>query len=128
MKSVVICGSRRFKKEILEFAAKLRRTGVIVYLPFLNTDKKINELPKNFKNFAFTGLTLHHFSLIRKADTVFIYNKGGYIGTSTTLEIGFAAALSKPIYILSEKDDDSCRRVLYDEIVKTPTALIKKLK
>lgn len=128
MKSVVICGSRRFKKEILDFAAKLKRAGVIVYLPFLNTDKRINELPENFKNFAFTGLTLHHFSLIRKADAVFIYNKGGYIGTSTTLEIGFATALGKPIYILSEKDDDPCRRVLYDEVVKTPAALIKKLK
>lgn len=128
MKSVAICGSRRFKKEILDFAVKLKKAGIVIYLPFLNTDKRINELPKNLKNFAFTGLTLHHFSLIRKADAVFIYNKDGYVGTSTTLEIGFAAALSKPIYILSEKEDDPCRGVIYDEVVKTPAALIKKLK
>lgn len=30
MKSVVICGSRRYKKEIREFAARLKKADVIV--------------------------------------------------------------------------------------------------
>ena len=35
------------------------------------------------------------------ADIVFIYNKNGYAGVSTTLEIGGALMLGKPIYALS---------------------------
>jgi len=88
MKSIVICGSRRFKKEISEFAAKLKRAGIVVYEPILNDDSKINELPEHFKRFAFLGLTHHQFSSIRKADVIYFYNKNGYLGNSSTLEYG----------------------------------------
>ncbi len=127
MKSVVICGSRRFKKEIREFAAKLIKKEILVWEPILNTDKRINDLPSNFRYFSFLGLTHHHLSLIRKADVVFIYNKGGYIGNSTTLELGFAEALGKPIYALAEDTKEPCRNVLFDEITPTPKKLIQKL-
>lgn len=128
MKTVAICGSRRFKKEIREFATKLKKAGVIVYEPILNDDPKINELPEHFKRFSFLGLTHHQLSLIRKTDVVFFYNKDGYMGNSSTLELGFAEALGKPIYALSQDKDEPCRNVLFDEIIKTPKELIKRLK
>jgi hypothetical protein len=128
MKSVVICGSRRFKKEIREFAAKLKKAGVVVYEPILNDDPKINELPEHFKRFAFLGLTHHQFSFIRKADVVYFYNKDGHLGNSSTLELGFAEALGKPIYALEEDKEEPCRSVLIDEVIKTPADLIKRLK
>lgn len=128
MKSVVICGSRRFKKEIRKFAGQLRKAGVVVYEPILNDDPKINELPSHFKRFSFLGLTHHQLSVIRKAEVVFIYNKDGYMGNSSTLELGFAEALGRPIYALSEDKDEPCRNVLFDEIIKTPKDLVKKLK
>lgn len=128
MKSVIICGSRRFKKEIRKFAADLKRAGVVVYEPILNDDPTINELPPHFKRFAFLGLTHHQFSLIRKADVVYFYNKNGYLGNSSTLELGFAEALGKPIYALEEDKEEPCRNVLFDEILKTPKDLIKRLK
>ena len=62
------------------------------------------------------------------ADIIFIYNKGGYSGNSTTLEIGYAVALGKPIYALSDKDEELCRRVLIKGVTNTPKELIKKLK
>lgn len=128
MKSVAICGSRRYKKEIREFATRLKKAGVIVYEPILNDDPKINRLPKHFKMFSFLGLTHHQLSFIRKADVVYFYNKNGYLGNSSTLELGFAEALGKHVYALSEDKDEPCRNVLFDEIIKTPGNLIKKLR
>ena len=128
MKSVVICGSRRFEKEIRKFARDLRKFGVITYEPFLNKNTKINNLSHDLKRYAFLGLTLHHLSFIRKADVIFVYNKGGYAGVSTSLELGFAEALGKPIYALSDQDPESARAVLFNEIIKTPKELIKRLK
>jgi nucleoside 2-deoxyribosyltransferase len=128
MKSVAICGSRRYKKEIREFASELKKAGVVVYEPILNDDPRISELPSHFKRFAFLGLTHHQFDFIRKADVIFFYNKDGYLGNSSTLELGFATALGKPIYALTEDKDEPCRNVLFDEVIKTPEELIEKLK
>ncbi len=127
MKSVVICGSRRFEIEIRKFAKELNKNGVVVYEPILNQDRRINKLPENLKRYSFLGLTHHHFSFIRKADVVYMFNKGGYLGNSGTMELGFAEALGKPIYTLSEDKEEPCRNVLFDEIIKTPKELIKKL-
>lgn len=128
MKSVCICGSRKFKKEIREFENKLTKKDVLAFSPFLNTNREIDNLPMDLKRYAFLGLTLHHFEYIRKADCIFIYNKGGYMGNSVTLELGAAEALGKPIFALEEDKDEPCRNVLIDKIVKTPTELIKYLK
>lgn len=73
------------------------------------------------------GLTHDHFNKIRIADAVYVYNKDGYVGNSTTLEIGFAVALGKPIYVFSEDDLEWCRRVLFRAVVTTPEELIKRL-
>lgn len=36
MKSDVLCGSRRYKKEIRQIAVKLKAAGVVVYEPHLH--------------------------------------------------------------------------------------------
>ncbi len=128
MKSVVICGSRRYKDEARDFASKLRAKGVVVFEPFFNTNRRIDTLAPDLKRYAFTGLTWHHFEFIRKANVVFIYNKDGYIGNSVTMELGAAAILGKPIYALEEDKTEACRNVLIDEIVPTPQELVKRLK
>ena len=128
MKSVVLCGSRRFKKEIRKFSGDLKKLGVVLYEPILNDDRRIDTIPDNLRKLAFQGLTYHHFSLIRKADVVYIYNKDGYMGVSSTLELGFAESLGKPVYALSDRDTEFVRRYLVDEVIKTPRELVKKLK
>lgn len=128
MKSVTICGSRRFKDEIRAFEKRLMKAGVTIFPPILNTNTKINELDEDLKRYAFLGLTWHHLEAIRKADVIFFYNRDGYLGCSSTLELGAAAALGKPVYFLEEEKTEACRKVLVDEIVKTPKDLIKKLK
>lgn len=128
MKSVCICGSRRFKSEVRKFARELESAGVNVLIPYHHSGQEEREnLSEAYKNFIALGLTHDHFYKIKIADTVLIYNKNGYSGNSTTLEIGFAVALGKPIYAISDKDEELCRRVLIRDITKTPKALIKKL-
>jgi hypothetical protein len=128
MRSVVVCGSRKFKSEIRRFEKKLRDKGVVVYSPLLNTNRKIDTLSPDLKRYSFLGLTLHHFEFIRKADVAFFYNKGGYIGNSGTMELGAAVVLGKPIYALEDEKTEPCRAVLIDEVVKTPTKLVRFLK
>lgn len=41
-----------------------------------------------------------HLQAIRKSDFLYVVNPGGYIGPSATMEIGYALALSVPIYSL----------------------------
>ncbi len=129
MRSVVICGSRRFKSEIIKFEAELTKAGVVVYSPYLHEGQnEWNKLPLQYKKFTALGLTHDHFYKIKMADVVFVYNKNGYSGVSTTLEIGAAVAFGKPIYALSDKDEELCRLVLFRGFAKTPKQLIKFLK
>lgn len=122
MKSVVICGSKRYKDEIAAFATELEKLGVVVWPP--NFEEPLYEGTTlgsaHTTRMVFKGLTLEHFQLIRKADVCFIYNKDGYVGTSVTLELGFAQALDRPIYALEKELGDPCRNCLVDKV--TPTA------
>ncbi len=129
MKSVVMCGSRRFKPEMREFAEKLRKLGVIVYEPYLHSGQdEWARLSDDYKKFVILGLTHDHFYKIKMADVVFLFNKDGYSGNSTTLEIGYAVAEDKPIYALSGDDEEICRQVLIRETINTPEDLVKRLK
>jgi nucleoside 2-deoxyribosyltransferase len=128
MKSVVLCGSRRFKPEIRAFAKELQKLGVVVYAPYLHEGKdEWQKLSDDYKKFTALGLTHDHFYKIQMADVVFVYNKDGYSGVSTTLEIGYAVAAGKPIYALYA-DGELCRHVLFRELIATPKELVKRLK
>lgn len=127
MKSVVICGSRRFKAEAKKFAHELEKLGVVVYAPYHHSGQdEWEKFSKEYQTFIALGLTHDHFYKIRMADVVFVYNKGGYAGPSTTLEIGFAVALGKPIYALAP-DAELCRHALFREIISTARGLTKRL-
>lgn len=128
MRSVVLCGSRRFKTEIRKFAKELKENGVVVFEPNLHQGhEEWANLSDDYKKYVALGLTHDHFAKIRMADVVYVYNKDGYSGVSTTLEIGYAAALDKPIYALSDKDDEICRNALFREIIESPLEFIKRL-
>lgn len=127
MKSVTVCGCRRFRAGIRRFEVELRKLGVIVYSPYLNEGKKEWEnFSSEYKRFIALGLTHDHFYKIRMADIIFVYNPGGYSGVSTTLEIGYAVAAGKPIYAL-ESDEELCRLVFFRETIASPQELVKTL-
>jgi len=131
MKSVVICGSKKFKKEIGQFVDKLKELGVFVYEPnFLWLEKWSEEewskLSDDIRKFVVMGLAYDHFHKIKSADAVFIFNKDGYIGNSVNMEIGYAVALGKPIYAL-HNDEELGRSGFYRKIINTPEALAESL-
>jgi len=73
-----------------------------------------------------------HFDRIRKADICYVYNKDGYLGINTTLELGFAHGKNMVIYALEperpiEEGGEICRDILFTEIVDTPEELVKRL-
>lgn len=128
MKSVVICGSSRFVTEIRDFARQLKERGVVVYEPHLyGASGAWDKISDSDKSFVAAGLTHDHFYKIRLADVVFVFNQSGYSGPSTTLEIGYAAALNKPIYAYSQQDQEICRRIIFSGFCSQPEELIKYL-
>lgn len=125
MRSVVVCGSKKYAKEIKKFCDELTSAGVCVFCPSIQQpiyeSEVINDAYTTSK--VFKGLTLEHFDWIRKSDVCFIFNKDGYAGVSVTLEMGYAAALGKPTFALEPATADPCRDALIDKIVKTPKSL-----
>lgn len=128
MKTVVLCGSRRFKPEIRKFGADLKKLGVVVFEPYLHCGHdEWSSLSEEYQNYILLGLTHDHFYKIQMADVVYVYNKDGYAGVSTTLEIGYAVAKGKPVYALEKDTSEGCRNVLFREIISSPAKLVKKL-
>ncbi len=129
MKSVVICGSRKFKPGIRKFAEDLKNAGVVVYEPFLHSGAdEWAKLSDDYKRFVALGLTHDHFYKIKMADVVFVYNQGGYAGPSTSMELGCAVALGKTVYALSDKDPEMCRLVLFHGIFENAHDFLSVLK
>lgn len=125
MKSVVVCGSKKYKDEIAAFCAELGKLGVLVFEPSIQ--HPITETTQIHSEYVtaklFKGLTLEHFDWIRKAEVCFVYNKDNYIGVSVTLEMAYASALGKPIFALTPKTGDPCRDALIDKVITTPKEL-----
>jgi len=128
MKTVCICGSRRFKPEIRAFAKELEDKGIVVFAPYLHEGEgEWDKLSDQYKKFVALGLTHDHFYKIQMSDVVYIFNKDGYAGNSTTLEIGYAVASEKPLYAMSDKDEEICRHVLFRGFIETPNELVEKV-
>ena len=125
MKSVVICGSKRYKAEIAAFAAELTKLGILVFEP--SFDETLPEDTFVHSNYVtaklFKGLTLEHFDWIRKAEVCYVFNKGDYVGVSVTMEMAYAAALGKPTFAMTPATGDPCRDAMIDKVIKTPKAL-----
>lgn len=119
----------RFAPEIREFAQKLKDAGVIVYELYLYraSGGVWEDIPDHDKPLVATGLTHVHFYKIRMADVVYVLNKDGYTGVSTTMEIGYAAAMNKPIYAYSETDEEICRKIIFSGFVDKAEDLIRYL-
>jgi len=130
MKTVCVCASKKYKKEVSVFCSKLEKLGVVVFEPNINEPFPEDSFlhSRLITKTIFKGFTLEHFDWIKKADVCFIYNKDNYVGASVTLEMGYASALGKPIYAFSEEMGDPCRDSLVDRVVATPSGLYKLLK
>lgn len=121
-KTIAICSSASFYKEVFDIQKELKNFGFKVIVPLTaNTMKKTGdfkvetyktwmERPEDYKRKAY--LTKKHFKEIEKGDVVLILNykkngKDGYIGGAVLSEMAIAFYLKKPIYILNPIDEKS---------------------
>lgn len=94
-KIITVLGSTQFRKEIQKWALErtLDNHELILFAPFAK-----EEIP-NLEHFR-KELEIQHFQKIRMADEVFVFNKNGYLGDSTKLEIKYAEQIGKIIHYL----------------------------
>lgn len=100
IKVITLCGSMKFKKEMMEIAKKLelkRRYAVIQCVYFENNNWK----DYNINDDDFEKL---HLKKIEISDAIFVVNVNGYIGESTKKEIEYAKSLQKEILYLVSLD------------------------
>ena len=95
---ITICGSSRFKKEILEVARDLTLQGHIVLAPFVYHHAEEDELTTETK----IQLDNLHREKINMSDAIFVVNVNSYIGESTYGEIDWANRMKKQIFFLVE--------------------------
>ncbi len=96
IKVVTLCGSLKFKKEMMKVAEELelkKGYSVIQCVYFDNNNWK----DYNISDEEFEKL---HLKKIEISDAIFVVNVNGYIGESTKKEIEYAKSLQKEILYL----------------------------
>ncbi len=93
MKIITVCGSYKFKKEMIEITEEMTLKGNCMLTP--------NELAKSNKEDYTPEEALMidkmHKEKIRLSDAILVVNVNNYIGNSTKSEIEFAKSLDKEI-------------------------------
>lgn len=121
-KTIVICSSASFYKQVVEVEEQLKDLGFKVIIPL--TAKKMKQMnnfdpevyktwyknPYDYRRKAY--LTKKHFKEIEKGDCILVANytkngKDGYIGGAVLGEMNLAFYLKKKIYILNPIDKTS---------------------
>ena len=95
---VTLCGSSRFKNEIMKMAHDLTLQGHIVLTPCVFHHADEEELSTEDK----IRLDNLHKQKINLSDAIFVVNVNGYIGESTFGEIDWATRMNKQVYFLVE--------------------------
>lgn len=93
MKIITVCGSLRFKDEIIKITEEMELQGdcmISVIYP-TNEDKDF------YTDEEADILDKTHKEKIRISDAILVVNVNGYIGSSTQSEIEFAKSLNKEI-------------------------------
>lgn len=96
MKVITICGSLKFKNEMMKIAEKLALEGNCVITPVYPTEENYTRTDEQIEN-----LKNAHFKKIDLSDAIYVTNVNGYIGESTKLEIEYAKSKSKEIIYLN---------------------------
>ncbi len=97
-KIITVCGSLKYKEELMNEALKLELAGNIVITPIfpLHLDKdSLTEEELNVLGYM-------HKEKIKLSDAIFVTNVNGYIGSTTKSEIAYAESLNKEIIYLEE--------------------------
>jgi nucleoside 2-deoxyribosyltransferase len=101
MKSVCICGSFRFYDEMVALRNALQAQGVRCEWPTPGPRRDPQAMTPDEAKDAI----LQHLQRMDRADLIFMFNKNAYAGNSVIMEIGYAYAQRKPVYVLAPMPD-----------------------
>jgi len=110
MKRLYVCGSFRFLREMEELEHMLREENLTY------------QISKEMDSRGILGCV----KKIDDADIVYIVNPEGYIGKSVSIDIGYAYAKNKAIYVMHRVDDPPVMDLV--NAILSPKALIDLLK
>ena len=97
MKIVTLCGSLKFKNEMMTVAEKMALEGYCILTPVYPVSENMERTEEQL-----IKLKEAHFKRIELSDAIFVINKNNYIGESTNLEIEYAKKLGKEIMYLEQ--------------------------
>jgi len=102
MKIITVCGSLKFKKEMLEITEALELQGNCMLSAIY---------PTNNDKDAYTAeetkiLDEMHKEKIKLSDAILVVNVNNYIGESTKSEVEFAKSLNKEIIYYTDIKDE----------------------
>jgi nucleoside 2-deoxyribosyltransferase len=101
MKSVCICGSFRFYEEMVQLRSTLHARGVLCEWPLPGPRRE----PQTMTADEARDAIMQHLERMERAECIFVFNKEGYLGNSVVMEIGYAYARHKPVYVLAPLHD-----------------------
>lgn len=92
MKIITLCGSLKFKNEMMTIAEKMALEGHCIFTPVYPVSEHIERTEEQLVKFKEA-----HFKRIELSDAILVVNVNNYIGDSTKLEIEYAKELGKEI-------------------------------
>ncbi|HSX33929.1 MAG TPA: hypothetical protein VLF91_06355 [Candidatus Saccharimonadales bacterium] len=122
MPSVVLCGSyHRCHDGLVALFRELDATGCRILSPialdFIDTNEPIVRTPDEAE-LSIADLQRQHLRAMRSADFIWLHDPGGHIGLSSAYELGFAAALHKPVF---------CKELPVDEMLATRVQVVQSV-
>lgn len=119
MTTITACGSGKYRRQIHAVCRALSDAGFLVLVPPLHAiDQLMDGTEDEAKQLAWKGATFAHLERVRKCDVCLILNFEGYLGVSSTLELGYACALGKVVVALGH-DTELARNGIFDFILET---------
>jgi nucleoside 2-deoxyribosyltransferase len=101
VQSVCICGSFRFYEEMVQLRNTLQARGIRCEWPLPGPRRAPQAMTADEARDAIT----RHLERMDRAECIFVFNKDGYLGNSVVMEIGYAYARGKPVYLLAPVHD-----------------------
>jgi nucleoside 2-deoxyribosyltransferase len=89
MKTVYVCGSFKFMGKMRELERELKKENIEFMMPKKKSRRGI----------------LGCLERIGETDLVYVVNPDGYVGKSVCIDIGYAYAKGKPIYVMYSIED-----------------------
>lgn len=93
MKVITVCGSFKYKQEMMEIGEVMQLQGNCVILPIFPTRRNISDYTES----EIEMFGKMHKEKIKLSDAILVVNVNGYIGNATQSEIELAKSLNKEI-------------------------------